>query len=480
MQNAGDQNAFCCLAVKHHVPGVFQAPPARPDVVAHAAQFGIVREHLAARFQSVNVMHRLIKSPGAEGKLAKWIEDRLRRPGRGEIRPLLARLYRKLERLPHTGKDIALGHAAGIPGIDGGAERGELGLGLLLVTLQGAERGADHFARAIVTSGLDLRCDEAIEFLGQIDIAGGHWLPASGLLWLAKIGEVIMITSSRATYLKRPMLRTFLVLGTSVLALGQTFEVASVKPAVIPTSGGVYFGPARGGPGTSDPEQITWSYATLMDMLMTAYDLKSFQINGPSWISSERYNIIAKVPEKATREQAGVMWQNLLGERFGIVLHRESKDFQVQELMVAAGGHKLKDTTIEDPNAEGPPKMQNGVLTGRGFVTMIRMGSGGPSAHTVAKAQDLARLTALAGREVGRPVLDKTGLTGKYDFELEFMPNIPAGQMLLPPGASLPESDPAPSLADALKKQLGLVLVPNKAKLDVLVIDKAEKVPTAN
>ena len=276
------------------------------------------------------------------------------------------------------------------------------------------------------------------------------------------------------------MLRTILIIGTSVLAVGQTFEVASVKAAIIPTTGGVYFGPARGGPGTSDPEQITWSYATLMDMLMTAYDVKTFQINGPSWISSERYNVIAKVPEKTTKEQVPAMWQQLLAERFGVVLHRESKEFQVQELMVAAGGHKLKETTVEDPNAEGPPKMENGVLKSRGFVTMIRMGSGGPSAHTVAKAQNLSRLTVLAGRDVGRPVLDKTGLTGKYDFELEYAPNIPAGQMPLPPGASLPESDPAPSLADALKKQLGLVLVPNKAKLDVLVIDKAEKVPTAN
>ena len=276
------------------------------------------------------------------------------------------------------------------------------------------------------------------------------------------------------------MLRALLSLGIAAGAFGQTFEVASVKTAVIPTTGGVYFGPARGGPGTSDPEQITWSYATLMDMLMTAYDVKSFQLNGPSWISSERYNIVAKVPAKTTREQVNMMWQNLLAERFGVVLHRESKEFQVQELVVAAGGHKLKDTTVEDPNADGPPKMENGVLTGRGFVTMIRMGSGGPSAHTVAKAQNLARLTVLAGREVGRPVLDKTGLTGKYDFELEYTPTIPAGQMLPPPGASLPEIEPAPSLAEALKKQLGLALVANKAKLDVLVIDKAERVPTAN
>jgi uncharacterized protein (TIGR03435 family) len=124
------------------------------------------------------------------------------------------------------------------------------------------------------------------------------------------------------------MRRIVLSITIAVGALGQTFEVASVKPAVIPTARGVYFGPARGGPGTSDPEQITWSYATLMDMLMTAYDVKSFQINGPSWISSERYNVIAKVPEKTTKEQVLVMWQSLLGERFGVVLHRESKEFR--------------------------------------------------------------------------------------------------------------------------------------------------------
>src|SRR5271163_1316194 len=101
----------------------------------------------------------------------------------------------------------------------------------------------------------------------------------------------------------------------AVGAFGQTFEVASVKTAVVPERG-AYFGPARGGPGTSDPEQITWSFATLMDMLMTAYDVKFFQISGPTWISSERYNVIAKVPEKSTKEQVNVMWQNLLAERF--------------------------------------------------------------------------------------------------------------------------------------------------------------------
>jgi uncharacterized protein (TIGR03435 family) len=279
------------------------------------------------------------------------------------------------------------------------------------------------------------------------------------------------------------MRRILLSVVIAVGVAGQTFEVASVKPVVVPTTGGVYFGPARGGPGTSDPEQITWTYARLIDMLMTAYEVKTFQISGPSWMSSERYNVVAKVPEKSTKEQVNVMWQNLLAERFGVVLHHESKEFQVEELVVGKDGHKLKDTTVEDPNAEGPPKMENGVLKGPGFVTMIRMGSGGPSAHTVAKAQNLSRLLVLVGNNVGRPVLDKTGLTGKYDFELEYTPNIPPGQLLPPGGAPAPAdtaSEPGLNIADALQKQLGLRLIANKAKLDVLVIDNAEKAPTAN
>src|ERR1700692_485521 len=76
-----------------------------------------------------------------------------------------------------------------------------------------------------------------------------------------------------------------------------TFEVASVKPsAPVPPSGGVYFGPARGGPGTPDPGLITWTYARLRDLLMAAYDMKTYQVKGPVWLDTERYDIVARVP----------------------------------------------------------------------------------------------------------------------------------------------------------------------------------------
>ena len=271
-----------------------------------------------------------------------------------------------------------------------------------------------------------------------------------------------------------------------------TFEVASVRPsAPVPPTGGVYFGPARGGPGTPDPGQITWSYATMKAMLLTAYDAKNYQMNGPAWMDTERYDTIAKVPAGTTMEQVRVMWQNLLAERFGLTVHHESKEFQVEELVIAKGGSKLKETSWDPaaPLPPGPPQRKNGELISPGVVLTIFPG---PSvkAHTVAMAQPISQLAAMLSGQRNHPVLDKTGLTGKYDFTLDYAMNLSALQ-LPPPPPGQPEpgpagapgetaSDPGPDLAAAVQQQLGLGLVAGKAKLDVIVIDHVEKIPTQN
>src|ERR1700722_16035521 len=75
-----------------------------------------------------------------------------------------------------------------------------------------------------------------------------------------------------------------------------TFEVASVKPsAPVPPNGDVYFGPARGGPGTADPGRIPWTFARFIALLMTAYDVKAYQVSGPAWLNVERYDIAATI-----------------------------------------------------------------------------------------------------------------------------------------------------------------------------------------
>jgi uncharacterized protein (TIGR03435 family) len=217
---------------------------------------------------------------------------------------------------------------------------------------------------------------------------------------------------------------------------------------------------------------------------MIAYDVKEYQVSGPVWLNSERYDIVAKVPAGATNEQVKLMWQNLLAERFGVVLHHESKEFQVEELMIAKGGHKLKETAVDaaallDP---GPPKFEkSGELAGPGYVTTFMVNG---QAHTEAKGQPLSKLTAMFGNTLGRPVIDKTGLTGKYDFSIDFHFD-PRGLGLPPPpgGPAAPAdsaTEPGPDLAAAVQQQLGLRLVAGKANLDVLVVDKAGKIPTAN
>ena len=279
-------------------------------------------------------------------------------------------------------------------------------------------------------------------------------------------------------------MRAALLLG-AIVAFGQTpptFEVASVKPSAPGwEQGGVYFGPARGGPGTPDPGQITWTYARFRDLLMTAYDLKTYQIVGPAWIDTERYDLAVKVPAGTIKEQASIMWQNLLAERFSVKIHHDPKEFQVEDLVIGKGGSRLKETT-EDTSGlppPGPPKFKDGVLSSPGLVTTIAMNANRGSARAVAKAQPLSKLVAMMSAQLNRPVIDKTGLMGFYDFTLEFTLVLP-----LPPGASptapAAASDPGPDLAAAVERELGLKLVGGKAKLDVIVIDQAEKVPTEN
>jgi uncharacterized protein (TIGR03435 family) len=130
-----------------------------------------------------------------------------------------------------------------------------------------------------------------------------------------------------------------------------------------------------------------------------------------------------------------------------------------------------------------------------GFAVMIRIGAGGaPSAHIAARAQPVSALATTLGNVLNHPVVDKTGLTGRYDFNIEYTPDLIMGLPALPglpPGPLLPPppgtargdggaSEPGSNLAAAVQQQLGLRLVPGKATLDMIVVDKAEKVPTEN
>jgi uncharacterized protein (TIGR03435 family) len=271
--------------------------------------------------------------------------------------------------------------------------------------------------------------------------------------------------------MRQILLDAGIVVFACAVAFGQTaetltFDVASVKPAANPPPFAGMLLISHGGPGTPDPGQITWNSVTLKQLLTTAYDVKLYQANGPGWLDTERYDIIAKVPEGATKEQVNAMWRNLLKERFGMIVHHESKEFPVDELVLAKGGPKFKEATDNGlPETNGPGLRVTGTI-----------GPAGPVIRMVGRAQEISGLAVVLGDRLDRPVVDKTGLTGKYDFELEYT-------AALRPGTGPAQSDPddtASQLAAAIQQQLGLRLAPGKAKLDVVVVDKADKAPTEN
>jgi uncharacterized protein (TIGR03435 family) len=288
------------------------------------------------------------------------------------------------------------------------------------------------------------------------------------------------------------------------------FEAATVKPAPPPSDGKFFIG-SRGGPGTADPGRVTYNFFSLKQLLTIAYGVKPYQVSGPAWLDSERFDVAATIPEGATKEQFNTMLQNLLTERFGIELHHETKDFPLYELSVAKGGPKLKPSVV-DPNAPpngalppppppGPPPVgKDGRLqlpAGRKGMMMMMNPKG---MHVMANVQTVSALADMLGNQLGMPVLDKTGLSGNFDYSLDFSrESLPNGGLLAgmpppppPPGGGLTGPDPgagpaptsdqseAPSLFTAVQEQLGLKLDKKRGPLDMLVIDSANKTPADN
>jgi uncharacterized protein (TIGR03435 family) len=259
------------------------------------------------------------------------------------------------------------------------------------------------------------------------------------------------------------------------------FEVASVKLDApdAPRIG------TQGGPGSRDPERFSGRGMPLRLYLCIAFAPANTNchphISGPNWIDSENYDIEVKIPPGTAKEQYQKMFQNLLTERFKLVLHHETRVLPAYELVVAKDGPKLKESTPSaDASAPGPPG--NLEMDKDGFPVLppglpgfvARFGPGALS-HWTAQQQPMSALASqLSGPNAAdRPVIDKTGLTGKYDFHLSYD--------MHRPGAP-PDADDAPGMIvfDAVQKQLGLKLVDARAPFDFVIIDRGEKTPTAN
>lgn len=251
------------------------------------------------------------------------------------------------------------------------------------------------------------------------------------------------------------------------ILISQTFEVATVKSSSPEPHGGGM----RGGPGTQDPGLLTIENIPMFAILTRAFQVTFYQLT--EWRQfGDRYDITARIPEGTTKEQGDAMLRNLLIERFHIAFHRETREIDAYDLVVSKGGSKLKPSDLPDAtpvSTTGAPKTDSqGFPQFEGPGLQLKGGSEA-SLYLRARAQPLSALITRLSYQYDGPLVDRTGLTGQYDYTLHFVPP-----------ASCRPTTVEPCLDSALQDQLGLKLEKKKAPVEMLVIDHIDKIPTAN
>jgi uncharacterized protein (TIGR03435 family) len=237
-----------------------------------------------------------------------------------------------------------------------------------------------------------------------------------------------------------------LVLAQSAVT-AQEFDVASVKA----NKSGLFQSSIRRTGG-----QIVFDNVPLRECIYFAYGIgvdQDYALSGPAWLNVARYDIVAKAPPDTPREQVQSMLRKLLAESFKLRLHRKSSERRVYALVVAHGGHRLKRTS----DAEGSFNFRSGHIVSRGF-----------------SMSEFANRLSGPVFKLGVPVQDSTGLTGTFDFTLDWAPDDqPAGDAVYKDAAGA-------SLFTAIQEQLGLKLESRKSLVEVWVVDRVEKLPLQN
>jgi len=241
-------------------------------------------------------------------------------------------------------------------------------------------------------------------------------------------------------------------------ALGQEFEVVSVKPNNT-GSGSSH--------SNSDQGRLTGTNLSLRDLIVNAYGIRDYQLQGPEWLKTQRFDIAGKFPEALSKDRDKYraalesMMRKMLADRFKLAVHRDQKTFSVYGLVVAKGGIKFKEV----PDGEAHNSSSN-------------------NTHYKGTCVSIAGFADFLARRrselpVDLPVLDMTGLKGFYDLTLDWFPEPrPWGHGKTDVPVALDKS--GPTLLVAIEEQLGLKLETRKAPIEILIVDHAEKVPTEN
>jgi uncharacterized protein (TIGR03435 family) len=273
-----------------------------------------------------------------------------------------------------------------------------------------------------------------------------------------------------------------------------------------------------------DGLRAEYNYMSLKELITAAYKVKPYEITGPDWMATEHYDIVARMPEGSTKEEAAAMLKALLEERFKLQAHIESKERPVLALVAAKGGPKLKDSPAPEPIDEsaplkpgerkidlpdGPARYTQDIDPKKGMTAVVNMGTRGTYTQKIDIATQVIQIDgtgiSMAGfvdmlsqiMQIGgpgsKPVVDESGLTGHYEVSLTLSladlmaarsqgANMGGGAPGRPGGGMAEASDPggAGSTVYASVEKLGLKLEPRKAVVQQLVVDSAEKTPTEN
>jgi uncharacterized protein (TIGR03435 family) len=319
---------------------------------------------------------------------------------------------------------------------------------------------------------------------------------------------------------------------TALAAFGQTkpaFEVATVRPSAPLDPAKMMAAMQAGGKmpiGINvDAKRAEYTFMDLKSLIANAYGVKAYQITGPDWLANTRFDIVAKLPDGATKEDAPKMLQSLLEERFKLTTHRTSAEHPVLALVVGKGGPKMKESA-EKPVAidesaplkpgevtmnqgDGPMRMRVDTAAGGAVIDMGLKGkmTSKMNAPTMSIHMDFSMITMdgfadmltqmfsqFSRGAATRQVVNMTDVKGNYEASLEIalsdlmnmagaqgmnMGGGPGGPGTAAPVASDPGGGGASSLADAVQS-MGLKLVNSKAMVDQFIVDHVEKTPTDN
>ena len=242
-----------------------------------------------------------------------------------------------------------------------------------------------------------------------------------------------------------------LAFACAAVAIGQTpapvFDVASIK---VSAGRGGRGGPLLGDNIHTSPGSVTMEHVTLKECIQWAYRVFEYQVSGPGSIDSEHYDIAAKAAGAVDESELRVMLQALLADRFQLSFHRQTKEMQALVLSVGKNGPKFHESQTEGESAIVPDEKTMSIAI---------------------RAVPVSQLVNPLTRIFQLPVVDKTGLTGRYDVSLNI------GKFLPQNGEKM---DPLSMIQTGLQEELGLKLEPKKLALDLLIIDHAAKAPTGN